>query len=72
MTVGAPLERIGIDVTGPFPKSARGNKFMVTIVDHYTKWAEAYPVPNHEAHTVARVLVEQFVARFRSACGNPQ
>ena len=64
MTVGAPLERIGIDVTGPFPKSARGNKFMVTIVDHYTKWAEAYPVPNHEAHTVARVLVEQFVARF--------
>ena len=64
MSVGAPLERIGIDVTGPFPKSSRGNKFMVTLVDHYTKWAEAYPVPNHEAPTVARVLVEQFIVRF--------
>ena len=64
MTMGAPWERIGIDITGPFPKSARGNRFMLTIVDHFSKWAEAFPISNHEATTVARVLIEQVIARF--------
>jgi len=36
----------------------------VTIVEPFTKWAEALPVPNKEAATVARVLVEQFFCRF--------
>ena len=64
MTMGAPWERIGVDITGPFPRSARGNKYMVTLIDHFTKWAEAIPVPNHEATTVSRVLLEQIITRF--------
>ena len=64
MTMGAPWERVGVDITGPFPKSARGNKYMITLVDHFTKWAEAVPVPNHEATTVSRVLLEQVITRF--------
>ena len=64
MTMGAPWERLGIDITGPFPKSARGNKFMLTMIDHFTKWAEVVPIPNHVATTVARVMVEQIITRF--------
>ena len=64
MTMGAPWERLGIDITGPFPKSARGNRFIVTMIDHFTKWAEAVPIPNHEATTVSRILLEQIITRF--------
>ena len=30
----------------------------------FTKWAEAFPVPNKEAPTNSRVLVEQAMCRF--------
>ncbi|XP_045126531.1 protein NYNRIN-like [Portunus trituberculatus] len=33
-------------------------------MDYFTKWPEAYPLPNHEAATVAGVLVDEFFARF--------
>ena len=32
--------------------------------DYFTKWIEAYPIPNQEAKTVADVLTFEFVARF--------
>ena len=62
--VGAPLERVALDVLGPLPDSDRGNKYILIIGDYFSKWTEAYAIPNQEATTVARVLFEEFVARF--------
>jgi len=61
---GAPFERVHIDLTRPHTRSRRGSVYIVTIVEPFTKWAEALPVPNKKAATVARVLVEQFFCRF--------
>ena len=58
MQVGAPMERAGIDLTGPWPRS--DNKiYILTFIDHFTKWADAIPLPNKEAHTVAKALVNR-------------
>ena len=62
--VGAPLERIAINVTGPLPVSDRGNKYVLVVSDYFTKWTEAYAYHNQEAETVARTLVEEFVVRY--------
>ena len=62
--VGAPLERVALDILGPLPDSDRGNKCILIIGDYFSKWTEAHAIPNQEATTVARVLVEDFVARF--------
>ena len=62
--VGAPLERIAIDIFGPLPCSKRGNRYILVVMDYFTKWAEAYPLRNQEAETIAKVLVEQFICRF--------
>jgi len=62
--VGAPLERMSLDLCGPFPRSSRGNVYIVTCCDVFTKWTEAIAVPNKEATTVARVLVEQVFCRL--------
>ena len=64
MLVGSPFERLSLDITGPHPISTKGNIFIVTMVDHFSKWAEACPVRNHEAETVAKVLLEHWVVRF--------
>ena len=46
------------------PRSRRGSVYIVTCIDPFTKWAEAFPAPNKEAATVARIIVEQIICRF--------
>ena len=62
--VGAPMERLALDVLGPLPISNAGNKYQLIVADYFTKWPEAYPLPNQEATTVAEVVVNEFVCRF--------
>ena len=62
--VGAPLERIAIDVLGPLPVSERGNRYLLIVADYFTKWVEAYPLENQRAEIVAEVLVKEFISRF--------
>jgi len=64
MTVGYPWEKIGIDVTGPHPRSSKGNVYIITAIDHFTKYAFAMPARNHEATTVARFLVDKIITQF--------
>ena len=61
---GAPLERVSMDVLGPLPKSDSNNKFVLLICDYFTKWVEAFPMPNQEAKTVADLFVKEFICRY--------
>lgn len=62
--VGEPWERISIDITSPHPKSARQNQYILTVIDHFWKWAEAIPIRNHTAPVVARALMVHVFSRF--------
>ena len=62
--VGAPSERIALDVLGPLPSTTSGNKYVLLVADYFTKWPEAFPIPNQEAVTVAEVLVKEYICRF--------
>ncbi|UYV74279.1 K02A2.6-like [Cordylochernes scorpioides] len=41
-----------------------GNKYLLVAMDYFTKWPEVYAIPNQEAATVARVLVDNLICRF--------
>ena len=58
------MERVSIDLTGPHPRTPRGAVYILTCVDVFTKWAEAFQLPNKEAATVARCLVDHVFARL--------
>ena len=64
MVMGSPWERVGLDLTGKQPRSRRGNYYLLTYVEHFSKFAEAVPIPNKEAETVCRVLTEELFPRF--------
>jgi hypothetical protein len=53
MRVGAPLDRVSIDLIDPLLKTRRGNQHILVLTDHFSKWAEAYPIPNQTAITFA-------------------
>lgn len=62
--VGAPFDRIGIDIVGPCPISVDGNEYIIVICDYFSKWTEAFAVKNHTALTVADKLVTEVFCRF--------
>ena len=45
-----------MDLIGPLPKTPRGNQYIITLTDYFTKWAEAAPLPDKTAHGVARFI----------------
>ncbi len=37
-------------------------RFILTMIDYFSKWAEAYALPNHKAETVADYIVNWWIA----------
>ena len=62
--VGAPSERVAMDILGPLPESESGNKYLLLVADYFTKWPEANALPNQEATMVAEVFVREYMYRF--------
>ena len=62
--VGAPMDRVALDIMGPFPESNCGNRYVLVVGDTFTKWIEAYAIPDQTAKTVADKLVHEFISRF--------
>ena len=61
---GESWETISIDITGPHPRSLKGYVYMLTVYDHFSKWAEALPIRNHTAPVVATALFTNVLLRF--------
>ena len=61
---GVPMERVCLDIVGPFPESTAGNKYGLVVTDYFTKYVEMYAMPNQEAATVASVLTREFFSRY--------
>ena len=41
--VGAPMDRVAIDLIGPLPLMTRKNWYIMVLVDYFTCWLEAFP-----------------------------
>lgn len=61
--VGTPFSRVQMDILGPLPTTSKGNKYLVVVVDCFTKWVEAFPLKNVKTKTIAEVFVEQVISR---------
>ena len=61
---GAPLDRVHIDILGPLTISESGNRYVLMLIDQFTKWLECWPLPNQTAEQVASKVVKGFVSRF--------
>ena len=42
---------VGIDLIGPLQETIRGNKYIVAISDHFSKWSKATAIPDKTLYT---------------------
>ena len=53
-----------MDILSGHPTATDGSKYILVLVDAFTKWIEAYPLPDQEAHTCMRAAYDGFFSRF--------
>ena len=61
---GVPFERVAMDIVGPLPQSDRENLYILVICDYFTKFVEAFALPDQQAETVATAFLEGWVMRL--------
>ena len=55
---------ISIDIFGALTLTENGNEYIIVLGDYYSKWVDAWAVPNHTAQTVADKVVVEFFTTF--------
>ncbi|GBM28166.1 Structural maintenance of chromosomes protein 4 [Araneus ventricosus] len=51
---------MALDILGPFPVTTKGNRYVLVLMDYFTKWPEAIPIPDQEASTVAEEHMKSY------------
>ena len=59
----ARFDVVHVDIVGPLPPS-QGYRYLLTCVDRFTRWPEAFPLMDITAESVARAFVLGWIARF--------
>ena len=60
--VGGHFHRVGVDVL-QLPLTFEINQYAIVFIDYLSKWPEVFASPDQKAETIAKLLVEQVVAR---------
>lgn len=58
--IAVPFSRIGMDLVGPLPKSARGHQYILVVLDYATRYPEAIPLRTMASKGIARELMLMF------------
>jgi cleavage and polyadenylation specificity factor subunit 1 len=62
--VSERFHTLHVDIVGPLPSSSTGKQYLLTMLDHFTRWIEAIPITNISAETCAEKLVEHWISRY--------
>lgn len=60
----APFEIISIDYLVNLPDTPRGHSSILVVIDHFTKFMVAIPVPDNTASVAANAILSSVVAQF--------
>ncbi|KAK7376327.1 hypothetical protein VNO78_34793 [Psophocarpus tetragonolobus] len=64
ITAPWPFCMWGMNILGPFPMAKGQVKFLLVVIDYFTKWIEAEPLATISAQNVQKFLWKNIITRF--------
>ena len=64
LAAGAPGDCLATDYLGLFLVTPRGNRYILLLTDHYSKYVEIISVPNMTAEVCASKILNEYIARW--------
>ena len=64
LPIGHPFSRLHVDILGPLKKTKDGYRYILMVVDSFSKWTEAFPLQTMEAREIACKLYDEVICRF--------
>jgi len=59
-----PLSAVCLDLLGPLPKTAMGNRYLLVMMDRFSKLTRVVAIPREDAETVASTFCDTWVASY--------
>jgi hypothetical protein len=59
-----PFEMYGIDFIGPLKETQQGNKYILVIMNYFTKWPEAKALKEATGKNVSEFLYKEIICRY--------
>ena len=59
-----PFSKWGIDFTTCHPPLAQGHRYIIIVVDYFTKWAEAMPTYLNDGKTTTLFTFSHIISKF--------
>ena len=59
-----PFAQWGLDIVGPFPKTAGNKRYLLVGTDYFTKWVEAEPLANIKDADAKKFIWKNIVTQF--------
>ena len=56
-----PFDKIAIDLVTECKISTSGDKHILTIIDHLTRWLEVFPIPDKSADTIVATFINEYL-----------
>ena len=59
-----PFAQWGIDIMGPFSLGKKQLRFLIVVIDYFTKWVEAEPMTTIGEAKVTSFVWKKIICRF--------
>ncbi|CAM4822352.1 unnamed protein product [Rotaria magnacalcarata] len=63
-SVNEPWHTIGMDIMGPLPTTARQKRFLLVIMDYFTRWIELFPLNSITSIDITNILTNEIFSRY--------
>jgi len=63
-TASKPFQTIALDIAGPLPTTKMGNRFLLCIVDIFSRYVSLFPIKNIDAQTILNIMQNDWIPSF--------
>ena len=64
LSVGSLMDQVSLDFVGPLTTTSKDNSYILIAIEHFSRWAEAYPLAQPDAESCAKSLYNGIFSKF--------